>query len=126
MRIFVTIIITVGLPFAHWTCSLNLFNKHAVVRVVAWARTQRNSIHSLLSAGERVSHCFDKNAFPTILMLPLSFNTNYNDITALRQSTYRAIILAKIFSCAPSAGFPHFLEAFPFSFLMKYTPLLVR
>jgi len=87
------------------------FNKHAVV---------------LLPGREPYgTHFFpQKNAFPTILMLPLSFSTNFNGITDLRQNTYRAIILAKNFACAPRAGFSHFLEAFFLSFLMKYIPLI--
>ena len=57
-------------------------------------------------------------------MLPLSFNTNYDGkpITVLKQSAYHAIILAKILSYAPRAGFPQFLEAFSFSFLMTILP----
>jgi len=34
----------------------------------------------------------------------------------VKQSANRAILLEKILSDAPRAGFPHFLEAFPFSF----------
>ena len=87
------------------------FNKHAVVGVVAWAGTLENAVHPLLSTEERVSHYF--------LMLSLSLNTNYDGI---RQSAYRAIILAKILTYAPRAGFPHFLEAFLFSFLTTILP----
>ena len=65
------------------------FNKHAVVLMPG---------RELLSAEERVSHYF--------LMLPLCFNTNYDGITVLKQSAYRAILLAKILSYAPRAEFP--------------------
>jgi len=67
-----------------------------------------HAVQSLLSVEERVSHYF--------VMLPLTFNANYDGITVLKQSAYRAIILAKILSYAHRAGFPNFLEAFPFSF----------
>ena len=50
-----------------------------------------------------------KNAFPTILMLPLNFKSNDDDITVLKQSANRAINLAKILCYDPHAGFPHFL-----------------
>jgi len=36
-------------------------------------------------------------------MLPLSFNTNYDGITVLKQSASRAIILSKTLSCDPRA-----------------------
>src|SRR6218665_2743300 len=51
-----------------------------------------------------VSHYF--------LMLPLSFLTNYDGtcIPVLKQNANCAIILAKLLSYAPGAGFPHFLE----------------
>ena len=55
-------------------------------------------------------------------MLSLNFNINYDGITVLEQSEYRAIIIAKILSYAPRAGFLHFLETIPFSFLVN-TPL---
>jgi len=55
-----------------------------------------------------------RTRFPLlILMLRLSFNTNYDAITVLKQSENRAKFVAKILSYAPRAGFPHFLEAFP-------------
>src|SRR6218665_2600868 len=78
------------------------FNKHAMVL----------NVHSLLSAEERVSHDF--------LMLPLSFNTNYDVVS--KHSANRAIILAKILSYASRAGltFPH-LRGFP-SFFNDYRP----
>jgi len=60
------------------------------------------------------THFFQrKNAFPTILTLPISFNTNYDVVTVLEQSANSAIILAKILAYVPRAGFPHILEAFP-------------
>jgi len=37
--------------------------------------------------------------------------------TVLKQCANRAIIIAKILSYAPHAGFPHFLDAFPSSVL---------
>ena len=57
-----------------------------------------NAVHSLLSAEEYVSHYF--------LMLPSSFNTNYDGITVVKQIANHAIILGKILSYAPRAGFP--------------------
>jgi len=63
-----------------------------------------NAVPSLLSAEE--------TRFPQFLMLTLSFNTNKDGITVLKQSTDRAIILAIIIR----AEFLHFLEAFPSSF----------
>ena len=84
------------------------FNKQSVVMIRGRER-----------CGMPLTHFFPrKNAIPTILMLPLSFNTNHNGITVLKQSANHAIILAKILSYAPRAGFPHFLEALPFSLLV--------
>ena len=40
-------------------------------------------------------------------MLPLSFSTDYDGITVLKQSANRAVILANILFYAPHAGFPH-------------------
>jgi len=89
--------------FARWTCSL--ISMHAVLL-----------FHGRERLGMPFTHCFPrKNAFPLFLMLPLSFKTNYDVLTVLRQSAHRAIILAKILSYALRSGFPHFLEAFPSS-----------
>jgi len=100
--------------FAHWTCSL--ISMHAAV-LLPGRGTLVNAVHSLLPAEERVSHYF--------LILPLSFNTNYDGITVLEQGAYRAIILAKILSYSPRVRFFHFLEAFPISILMTIFSLLV-
>jgi len=64
------------------------FNKHTVVLLHAWERWAMSFTYFLPR----------KNAFPTIfLMLPLTFNTNYDGITVLKQSANRAMILAEIF-----------------------------
>jgi len=53
-------------------------------------------------------------------MLPLSFESNYDRITVLKQSANRAVILANILCDAPRSGFPHVLEAF-LSYFKDYT-----
>src|SRR6218665_863174 len=106
MGIFVTIIIVAF--FAHWTCSLISMLALHCRGIVAWAKTLWCAVNSLLSTEERVSHYF--------LMLPLVLNPTNDSIAVLKQSTNRAIILAKILCYTPHAVFSHFLEVFPFSF----------
>jgi|SRR6218665_2075021 len=103
MGIFVTII-TVAF-FAHWTCSL--ISMHWRSCMGRKPGTLGFAVQSLLSAEESVSLY--------ILMIPLTFQFNNDDITVLKQSANRARILAHI-CYAPHARFPHFLEAFPSSF----------
>src|SRR6218665_1392641 len=87
-------------------CLLDMqFNKHAVVRCCM---------------GGNVGECRSLTSFrrsrlvPLFLMLPLSFNTNFDGIQVLKQRGNRAIILAKSLS-------------FTLLFLFKdLTPLLVR
>jgi len=95
MRMFETIITS-------FFCSLDMqFNEHAVVLLHGQERWRMPFTYFFLR----------QNAFPSrsILMLLLSFNTNYDGLTVLKQSPNRTIIL--------SAEFPHFLEPSP-SFLM--------
>jgi len=110
MGVFVTII-TVAF-FAHWTCSL-ISMQWCCCKVgdVGECRSQASFRGRTL-----VPHYF--------VMLPLSFNTNYDiiTVTVLKQSAIRAIILAKILSYAPRAGLSHFLEAFHASLLMAMLP----
>jgi len=61
----------------------------------------------------------EERVFTISVMFPLSFNRNYDGI---KQSANSAIILAKILSYAPRAGFHNFLEAFPSSFSMTILP----
>ena len=74
------------------------FNKHA------------GRCYMGVSVGECRSPTYfrGRTLFPLFVMLPLSFNSNYDDITVLKQSANRAIILAKILSYSPRARFPHF------------------
>ena len=88
------------------------FNKHAVVCCMDGNVVECRSLTSF--RGGHVSHYF--------LMLSLSFNINFDDITVLKQSANRAIIRAKILFYAPRARFPHSLEAFPSSSLMTLLP----
>src|SRR6218665_3358844 len=105
MGIFVTII-TVAF-FAHCrTCSLISMHWRSCMHGRKLG-TLGFAVQSLLSAEESVSLY--------ILMIPLTFQFNNDDITVLKQSANRARILAHI-CYAPHARFPHFLEAFPSSF----------
>jgi len=92
------------------------FNKHAVL-LPGWEYWEMPFTHFFPQ----------NNAFPTILLMLLcSFNTNYDGITVLKQSAYRAIILAKILSYAPCEGFPTSIRNVPLSFFNDYTPMPVR
>src|SRR6218665_868245 len=100
-------------------CSLDMqFNKHAVVLLHGWDHWGMPFIHFFPR----------KNAFPTIAMLPFSFNTNYDVITVFKQSANRAIILAQILSYAVTLLVQGFalIRSVPLFFFNHCTPLLVR
>src|SRR6218665_3798420 len=86
--------------FARWTCTLVSMQ---------WCCCMGGNV------GECRSHTSfrGRTHFPLFLMLTLSFNTNNDGKTVLKQSANLEIILAKIFSYAPSAGLSHFLEPLP-------------
>jgi len=98
MRIFVAI------PSPHSTrptvlCSLDMqFDKQAVVLLPGRERWEYRSLTSFRG----------RTRFSLFLMLPLSFNTNFDVVTVLKQSAYREIIIGKIVSYAPRAGSPSF------------------
>src|SRR6218665_2635537 len=95
-------IITVAF-FAQWTMDMQ-FNKHAVT--LQWCK--------LSCMGGNAGECRSltsvrgRTCFPLILMLPLSFNTNYEGITVGLSCNNSSKDLVLRSSCRV----PHFIEAF--------------
>jgi len=83
MRIFVTIITVAFLT--HWTCSLIGLSMQWCCCIDIGECRSLTSFHGRMH-------------FPLFLLLPPSFNTNYDGIRVLKQSENRAIILPKILS----------------------------